>query len=99
MIRQEKIIAIMRNVGTRDCIETAKALYDGGIRLLEIPFFQGSDALEQTTESIRAVSRELGKEVVPGYGDDSRAAGSGLECRRKIFPFSCFRRKVDCDGK
>ena len=58
----------MRNVETRECVETARALCQGGIMLVEIPFSQGSDGMEQTTESIRAVSRELGEKVILGAG-------------------------------
>ena len=68
IIQKEKIIAIMRGVETKNCVETARALYQGGIVLLEIPFSQGSGASEQTKESLKAVSRELGGKVILGAG-------------------------------
>ena len=34
---KEKIIAIVRGMEAKDCLRVAQALYDGGIRLMEIP--------------------------------------------------------------
>ena len=38
IVEQEKIIAIVRGVEPQKCIDVAKALYDGGIRMMEITF-------------------------------------------------------------
>ena len=35
-ILEEKIIAIVRGVGAEECMKVAQALYEGGIRLMEI---------------------------------------------------------------
>ena len=39
-IERERIIAILRGVTGERCIQTAEALYQGGIRLMEITFSQ-----------------------------------------------------------
>ncbi len=44
-ILEEKIIAIVRGVGAEECMKVAKALYEGGIRLMEITFDQKNPAL------------------------------------------------------
>lgn len=36
LIKEHKIIAILRGVPSEKIVDVAKALYDGGIRLLEI---------------------------------------------------------------
>jgi len=43
LIREHKIIAILRGVPSEKIVDVAKALYDGGIRLLEITFNQKSE--------------------------------------------------------
>ena len=37
-IDKEKVIAIVRGVSTEKCMKVAEALYEGGIRLMEVPF-------------------------------------------------------------
>ena len=34
-VSREKIIAIVRGVGSEQCMKVAQALYDGGVRLME----------------------------------------------------------------
>ena len=43
LIMEHKIIAILRGVPSEKIVDVAKALYDGGIRLLEITFNQKSE--------------------------------------------------------
>ena len=43
-ILEEKIIAIVRGVGAEECMKVAQALYEGGIRLMEITFDQKNPA-------------------------------------------------------
>ena len=50
-IKENKIIAIVRGVATKDIIPTARALKDGGIKLLEITFNQSSATGEKDTEN------------------------------------------------
>ena len=39
-VQKQKVIAILRGLSTEECMKTAQALYDGGIRLLEVTFDQ-----------------------------------------------------------
>ena len=41
---KEKIIAIVRGMEAKDCLRVAQALYDGGIRLMEITYDQRDPA-------------------------------------------------------
>ncbi len=41
-IKQHKLVAIVRKVNPRDILATAEALYEGGIRILEVTFDQAS---------------------------------------------------------
>jgi len=68
-ILQHKVIAIVRGVYGQDCINLAKALYAGGIELLEVTFDQSkAEALEQTSETIRCLVEELGDKMAFGAG-------------------------------
>lgn len=67
-IKENKIIAIIRGVKPEDIAETAKALYDGGIRLMEVTFNQSSKNGEQDTyESIKAICENF-QDVYVGAG-------------------------------
>ena len=69
LIREHKIIAILRGVPSEKIVDVAKALYDGGIRLLEITFNQKSETkLIDTPNAIRAVREALGDKMVIGAG-------------------------------
>ena len=56
-IRENRIIAIFRNIETDKCVDTAKALYNGGIRVVEVTFDQTEKAgrYYSTVESIRRI--------------------------------------------
>ena len=69
LIKEHKIIAILRGVPSEKIVDVAKALYDGGIRLLEITFNQKSETkLIDTSNAIRAVREALGDKMVIGAG-------------------------------
>ena len=69
LIKEHKIIAILRGVPSEKIVDVAKALYDGGIRLLEITFNQKSETkLIDTPNAIRAVREALGDKMVIGAG-------------------------------
>ena len=56
-IRERKIIAILRGLPERQAVQTAQALYAGGIRFIEITFAQDrEECLRDTAGAIRAVS-------------------------------------------
>ncbi|MGE7118792.1 bifunctional 4-hydroxy-2-oxoglutarate aldolase/2-dehydro-3-deoxy-phosphogluconate aldolase [Peribacillus sp. NPDC046944] len=62
-IFENKIISIVRGAKPEDTLKIAKALRDGGIKLIEITL-NSPNALE----SIELVSRELGEEMLVGAG-------------------------------
>lgn len=68
-IKEHKIIAILRGVPQDRIVDVAQALYDGGIRLLEITFNQKSPTkLKDTADAIRAVRERLGDQMTVGAG-------------------------------
>lgn len=69
-IRENKIIAIFRNIETDKCVDTAKALYNGGIRVVEVTFDQTEKAgrYYSTVESIRRISQAMDGKMCVGAG-------------------------------
>ena len=68
-IRKHKIIAIVRNIKPGDILAVSKALYNGGIRLMEVTFNQSSATGEQDTDqSIRIINEYFGDKVDIGAG-------------------------------
>jgi len=66
-ITEEKVIAIVRGVYGEDCLKLAKALYQGGVKLMEVTFDQKSAAERQrTVDTIRLLVSQLGD--VMGFG-------------------------------
>lgn len=69
LVEEEKIIAIVRGVSPKRCVSVAKALYKGGIHMMEITFDQSDPACqEHTTASIASIVRTFGKEIRVGAG-------------------------------
>lgn len=66
-IIKNKIIAILRNVPLSRVRDTAAALYEGGIRLMEVTFNQSGD-LSQTAAAIEEINREFEGKVLVGAG-------------------------------
>ena len=59
-IEKEKVITIVRGVKRENLIPLAEAMYDGGIRLLEITYSaNGSTSDEATAENIRILSEHF----------------------------------------
>ncbi len=51
-----KIIAIVRGIDCKKCLNTAKALYDGGIEMVEVTFNQSKpETFSETAEAIKTV--------------------------------------------
>lgn len=81
-VETHKIISILRKVAPEQVVDTVKALYEGGIRILEITFDQGSKTcIEDTARSIRLVREAFGPELLVGAGtvlttDQVKAAGA-----------------------
>jgi len=66
VVYDKKIIAICRNVPVDRIVDTGKALYEGGIRMMEVTFKAGHE--EDTLESIRLLNREFEGKVLVGAG-------------------------------
>lgn len=68
-VETEKIIAIVRGADPEQCLKVAQALYDGGIRLMEITYNQKDPAFWQTTaDTIAAIAREFQGRMLVGAG-------------------------------
>ena len=69
MIQKEKIIAIVRGVGPDQCMKVADALYEGGVRLMEITYNQKDlDSFQATADAIQAISRAYEGRMYVGAG-------------------------------
>lgn len=68
MIRDYKVIAIARGAD-KACLDLAQALYEGGIRLMEIAFDQKApDSWERTAEAIGAILDAFDGKMFVGAG-------------------------------
>lgn len=68
-VLENKIIAIVRGVYGEDCLNLAKALYEGGIKLLEVTFDQSKpEALSRTSDTVKMLVDELGDKMAFGAG-------------------------------
>ncbi|MDD4012312.1 MAG: bifunctional 4-hydroxy-2-oxoglutarate aldolase/2-dehydro-3-deoxy-phosphogluconate aldolase [Sphaerochaetaceae bacterium] len=67
-IEQTKIVAILRGIDPDRMLKTAHALYDGGIRLIEVTFDQKSRDFEKTASAIKALCTEFGSSMDVGAG-------------------------------
>lgn len=69
IIKKEGLIVIFRGVGSDKIIKTAQALYDGGVRIIEIAFNPSdSETVTKTTELIRTVKKNFGDKLLVGAG-------------------------------
>lgn len=68
-IKKEKIIAIVRGMNLEQTVNIAKALYEGGIRLIEVTFNQKCpEKFHETTDCIRAIREAMGDKMLVGAG-------------------------------
>jgi len=68
-IEREKIITIVRGVKSDKLIPLAEAMYNGGIRLLEITYSaNGSTSDEETADNIEMLSKHFGDRMFIGAG-------------------------------
>lgn len=68
-IEENKIIAILRGIADDDLIDVAEALYEGGIRLLEITYSaNGSVSDEHTAQNIRRLVQRMDGRMMIGAG-------------------------------
>lgn len=67
-IEENKIIAIIRGVEPEKAIKVAKALYDGGIKMVEVTFNQSApEKFNQTTDAIKAIKENF-PDILVGAG-------------------------------
>lgn len=68
-IKEEKIIAIVRGVDKEQTVKIAQALYEGGIRLIEVTFNQKyPEKFHETADAIRAIREAMGNKMLVGAG-------------------------------
>lgn len=68
-IRKNRLIAVIRGVETGDMLATAKALYDGGFRLMEVTFDQtGGIPAAETGRQINMLRQHFGSDTAIGAG-------------------------------
>ncbi len=69
IIEKEKIISIIRGIAPEDAVKVAKALYDGGIKLVEVTFDQSNpDKFINTVNAIKAIKEFAGDKMCVGAG-------------------------------
>ena len=67
-IEENKIIAIIRGVEPEKAIKVAKALYDGGIKMVEVTFNQSApEKFNHTTDAIKAIKENF-PDILVGAG-------------------------------
>lgn len=64
-VEKEKIIVIVRGVESKKILPLAEAMYDGGIRLLEITYSAGNT---ETAENIKRLKEHFGESMYIGAG-------------------------------
>lgn len=69
-IRENRIIAILRNIDVDKCADTAEALYNGGIKVIEVTFKQEekADNYYSTIESIKRILQAMDGKMCVGAG-------------------------------
>lgn len=68
-ILDQKIISIVRGMDLPTTLAVAEALYQGGIRLIEVTFNQKDpSSFEKTGEAIRAIRQTMGDQMLVGAG-------------------------------
>ncbi|GAA0733782.1 bifunctional 4-hydroxy-2-oxoglutarate aldolase/2-dehydro-3-deoxy-phosphogluconate aldolase [Clostridium oceanicum] len=68
-VHKEKIIAIIRGCEPSICISLAKALYKGGITMIEVTFNQNDpQSFNKTTEAIQSIAKYFEGKVLVGAG-------------------------------
>ena len=68
-IQEQKLIAIVRGIDKKDILPTANALYEGGIRLMEITFDQRHPKhFGDTCDMIRLVADAMHGKMIVGAG-------------------------------
>ena len=68
-IKDEKIISIVRGMNPQQTVEIAKALYEGGVKLIEVTFNQKCpEKFHETADAIKAIREAMGDKMLVGAG-------------------------------
>ena len=68
-IKDEKVIAIVRGMDIQQTVNIAKALYEGGVKLIEVTFNQKCpEKFHETTDAIKAIREAMGDKMLVGAG-------------------------------
>lgn len=74
-IEEKKVLAIVRGTYGEDLRKLSHALYQGGVRLMEVTFDQGDpDCVRKTTGAISMLRKDFGGELLAGAGTVLSAA-------------------------
>lgn len=68
IVLKHKIIAIVRGMDEEYILPFAEALYNGGIRMIEVTFNLRAPEQSATTHAIKAISERFGKDMWAGAG-------------------------------
>lgn len=69
LIHKYKVISIIRGLAPEYILKTVQALYDGGIRLVEVTFNQKSKTcIEDGMKSISIIKKNFGDDITVGAG-------------------------------
>lgn len=96
-IEKYKIIAIARNIAVENIVKIASALYNGGIKILEVTFEQNNpDTLKETSEKISILSNEFKDKMIIGAGTvlTSKQVDVSINAGAKYIVSPNFDRKV-----
>ena len=68
-VLDKKIVAIVRGVYGEDCVNLAKALYAGGVEMMEVTFDQSKpEAYNRTSDTIAQLVQSMGDKMIFGAG-------------------------------
>ena len=69
IIQKHKLVAILRGISVEDSLDVARALYRGGVRVLEFTYDHNLPGfLNKNSEQVRRVCEAFGDELVVGCG-------------------------------
>ena len=68
-VLDKKVVAIVRGVYGEDCVNLARALYAGGVEMMEVTFDQSKpEAYNRTSDTIRQLVEAMGDKMIFGAG-------------------------------
>lgn len=68
-VLDKKIVAIVRGIYGEDCVNLAKALYAGGVEMMEVTFDQSKpEAYSRTSDTIAQLVQAMGDKMIFGAG-------------------------------